>query len=51
MSRYHPIYKEISVESMRYMREEEHMNNREIAERSESPPLPYTSTSAVCLLS
>lgn len=33
MSRYQPIYKEISVESMRYMREEEHMNNREIAER------------------
>ena len=33
MSKYHPIHKEISVESMRYMREEEHMNNREIAER------------------
>lgn len=33
MSRYQPINKEISVESMRYMREEEHMNNREIAER------------------
>lgn len=33
MSKYHPINKEISVESMRYMREEEHMTNREIAER------------------
>lgn len=33
MSKYHPINKEISVESMRYMRENEHMTNREIAER------------------
>ena len=34
MSKYQPIGKEISIESMRYMREEEHMTNKEIAELS-----------------
>ena len=33
MSRYRPVGAEISIESMRYMREEEGLTNKEIAER------------------
>lgn len=33
MSKYRPVGAEISIESMRYMREEEGMTNKEIAER------------------
>ena len=33
MSKYRPVGEEISIESMRYMRDEEHLTNKEIAER------------------